>query len=57
MNDIPIRQININAVIGDLKPIFSLNNRASIRYAIAADMKNIEILIQSGDLPKTPLYV
>ena len=36
-------------------PLSSPNNLFSKRYAAAAAIKNIEIFIQSGDLPITPL--
>ena len=46
------------AVFADLhEPFSELNNRASYKYAMAAEIKNIEMFIQSGDWSITPLYV
>ncbi len=34
-----------------------LKSFASTKYAVAAAMKNITMLNQSADVPKTPVYV
>ena len=46
------------AALEHLHPIFSLLNSFVSRInEIAAEMKNIEMLNQSGDFPNAPLYV
>lgn len=55
-NNTPIRQIIAKQISEYLQNIQSfLNNFVSKKYATATDIKNIAILIQSGDFPITPL--
>lgn len=55
-NNSAIRRINEKASFGDLHGRCSaLNSFVSKINETAADIKNIAILIQSGDLPNTPL--
>ena len=55
-NNTPIRQMTPKASHGRLhRKLFCLNSRVSRRNAPAAEMKNIAMLTQSGDLPITPL--
>ncbi len=49
---------NMIEYFGFLQGVFCLLNlRVSYIYAIEAEVKKIAMLIQSGDLPITPLYV
>ena len=56
MNKMAIMPSIASANVGfEQKAFCRLNNRISWIYAIAAEMKKIAILIQSGDFPMTPL--
>ena len=53
-----IMQSIITASFFEIHDGFSFKSiRASYIYTAAADIKKIAILIQSGDVPITPLYV
>ena len=55
-NKMPIKQIKVNADSEYLQRNFcSLKSLYSKLKRTAAETKNIEMFIQSGDFPKTPL--
>ena len=55
-NNMPIKQIIANATHDRIhEPFLCLKSDVSKRNAIPADIKNIVMLNQSGDLPKAPL--
>ena len=58
INKTPIMQSVTSEDLGFLHTVFSLLScRVSYIYDMAAEMKNIAIFIQSGEVPMTPLYV
>ena len=57
INKSPIKQMEAKAKNGDLQEKCDLNKYASIMNEIAAEMKNIAMLIKSEVFPKTPLSV